>query len=998
MTPERWKQISHIFQIALTLPDGNWKGYLDQECGQDSDLKLQVQNLLDAFYQPSHVLDSPALQITGHLTASDTIELFPGQVVGSFRIRQLVGSGGMGEVYLAEDTRLRRKVALKILSSKLTRDKEFVRRFRREAQIISTFNHPNIVTVYEFGESDTLHFIATEYIEGETLRKRMTSSPRALDQMLDVIIQAGAALAAAHKGNIVHRDIKPENIMLRTDGLVKVLDFGLAKSTSGFMGHSPTDETGTTPSTISTIVTTPGMLIGTIHYMSPEQVRGLQVDARSDIWSFGVVLYEMLTGRLPFAGETPSDIIAAILKSEPEIPVDQSTDIPAWIWPILRKTLAKEADKRYQTIEAVLEDLQSAPLSHEPKLEGEGHLPSPQKTLHDQPPFKNEKPQNLWLTTRRFFARDVLPQTTLLLLVAGLATCGILIGNRGSWFFESPPRVQPNQLPLFNQMTVRGLTTSGNIADTAISPDGQFVAYVTRQKVGQTIHLRHMSTNTDTELIQASDADLRNLNFSRDGTALYYVGYKNHFGTLNRINLPGGTVQTIASEIFSGVGFSPDGTRIAFIRSNIDTGSDQSSPYESLVVTDINGSHEHHIATSSPTSFFYEKINLAWSPDGTEVACITSEIQGDTQYQTLVAIHITTGLRRKLVNYPWGELFGVVWLSDGTLIVSANEQSQTQASPTQLWLVAADGTVERITNDLNTYSSLGATASGNMLVAVEQKRLSNLWTVPMADLSQARQVLPASGIESVDLMPEAIVYTLLDSGNYDIWIMDAEGKNQKQLTENQGLNYTPVITPDGRTIVFGSNRSGSSNLWRMDIDGGNVKQLTHGSKYIWEHVVSFDSKWVYFNQFDGKIPTIWKVALDGGPPIQVTFEPSVNVKTSRRDGTIAFQKFAYQPSQTRKVVIMPPDGSLAKTVELPATALSLLNLHFTPDGRSLAFLDNRDDGGNVWVLPLDGMSKARPLTHFQTEKIFFFDWSSDGKNLILLRGTQMNNVVLLSKS
>src|SRR6266850_4564994 len=294
MNPERWQQASRILEIALERQPELRAGYLDEECANDVELRQEVESLLAASAQAGSLLDSPAMAMAAPLFVRDSVKTVLGQSIGRYKILTALGTGGMGEVYLAYDTRLGRKIALKLLSTHFTTDKDRLRRFEQEAHAASTLSHPNICMIHEVGETeDAQHFIAMEYIDGVTLRQRMTEARMKLSEVLDVAVQAASGLAASHEVGVVHRDIKPENIMLRHDGYVKVLDFGLAKLT-----EQPTSDV-TTPAG-ARVNTDIGVVMGTSRYMSPEQTRGLTVDARTDIWSLGVVLYEMITGGAPF--------------------------------------------------------------------------------------------------------------------------------------------------------------------------------------------------------------------------------------------------------------------------------------------------------------------------------------------------------------------------------------------------------------------------------------------------------------------------------------------------------------------------------------------------------------------------------------------------------------------------------------------------------------------------------------------------------------------------
>ena len=347
MTPERWQKVKEIFDSALQYEPAQRAAFLSNACGGDDALRREVESLITSHEKDGSFIDSPAYEVAAGMLASDP-ELTVGQTIGHYEIRATLGTGGMGEVYLARDTRLDRQVALKFLSAAFTTNQDRLRRFEQEARAASALNHPNILTIYEIGEVDGRRFIATEFVDGETLRRPIEAGPLKASEALNIAEQIASALAEAHAVGIIHRDIKPENIMLRRDGLVKVLDFGLAKLTEP-------KETGPEDLTRALVKTGSGIVMGTVTYMSPEQARGLTVDARTDIWSLGVVLHEMIAGQSPFASPTMSDVIAAILRSEP-VPLGQY-EVPAELERIVSKALQKEREGRYQTTRELLTDL-----------------------------------------------------------------------------------------------------------------------------------------------------------------------------------------------------------------------------------------------------------------------------------------------------------------------------------------------------------------------------------------------------------------------------------------------------------------------------------------------------------------------------------------------------------------------------------------------------------------------------------------------------------------
>ena len=366
MKAERWKQVNDLFQSAVERAPGERAAFLHEACHGDEGLRREVDSLLTSYERAENFIELPAFEVAPELVTNDRAGALVGKVFGHYRIESLIGVGGMGEVYLARDERLGRKAALKLLPDSLTTDQTQLSRFKNEARSASALNHPNILTVYEIGAEGNRQFIATEFIEGITLRVSIARGRINPHMALEIAVQVASALAAAHEAGVVHRDIKPENIMLRPDGYVKVLDFGIAKLTEQRLASD-----NHTSETTAVLQTRLGLVLGTAHYMSPEQARGQKVDARSDIWSLGVVLYEMVGGSPPFRGETPSDCIASILTTEPPPLSGVLPDVPLQLESILQKALRKNSDERYQTIKEMLADLRIL----KGRLEVESSLP-----------------------------------------------------------------------------------------------------------------------------------------------------------------------------------------------------------------------------------------------------------------------------------------------------------------------------------------------------------------------------------------------------------------------------------------------------------------------------------------------------------------------------------------------------------------------------------------------------------------------------------------------
>jgi serine/threonine protein kinase len=369
MQPERWRRISGIFKSALALEPDERADYVAAECGGDESLRYEVERLIESHQQADQedfiaspaVADVAPLLISNHQEAEGSNDrLEDGQRVSYYRVIQKLGEGGMGEIYLAEDTRLGRTVALKILPADVASDKRRMQRFKQEAKLASSLNQPNILTIFEFGDTDSLHFIASEYVDGETLRDYLRDRQPQLPELIDISTQVIAALDAAHEAKIVHRDIKPENIMVRRrDRVVKVLDFGLAKLREKTSDQS-VKRSNTEANTELLVRTMPGTVMGTVNYMSPQQAQGLSVDERTDLWSVGVVIYEMIAGRVPFAGVTTSHTVVDILEKEPApLAGGGMRKVPPELQRIVSKALAKNPDERYQTAKDMLVDLRN---------------------------------------------------------------------------------------------------------------------------------------------------------------------------------------------------------------------------------------------------------------------------------------------------------------------------------------------------------------------------------------------------------------------------------------------------------------------------------------------------------------------------------------------------------------------------------------------------------------------------------------------------------------
>ena len=943
-----------------------------------------------------------------------------------YQILSLLGAGGMGEVYLAQDLRLGRKVALKFLPPRFTKDDARLRRFEQEAQAASALNHPNIITIYEVGKTDDVHFIAAEYIEGTTLRKRISAGKPAINEVLDITIQIAGALVAAHSAGIVHRDIKPENIMIRPDGYVKILDFGLAKLTEraestsqldpadsdgvpdvvtaeeeaeDLMSLSPPDSYQTSP--ISDVAhTAPGMVIGTAQYMSPEHARGLKVDTRTDIFSLGIVLYEMIAGRHPFPGSTRRAIVSAVISLDPVPLSHYRPEVPDVLEWIVTKSLSKDREERYQTARELLNDLRR--LQHRLRIEKEvsrAQSFASQRLLDDADTGglrgDTAKPSQIVERTRpltarlsggfKLFLTEGSRFGRVMKIVSALLILGLIVGYN-YWLRRLP-------LVPFEAMKVSRFTSTGNSTRAAISSDGKYVVYAEREGGKQSLRVRQVAARSSVEIVPPAEVLYRGMTFSPDGNFIFYVVQEgnNPINLLYRVPVLGGQPHRLMVDIDSPITFSPEGNQFAFIRRYRGTGED------ALMVAQVDGTNERRLATRKGTEFFGVG-GPVWSPDGKLIASPAGTNAGG-RYMNVIQVRVDNGVEKPVSQHHWANVGRVAWSRGGGLVVSATEPGSTLA---QLWhLSFPGGEPRKITNDLNDYRDASLTADSKALVSVQYEAHVNIWLAPQGDPTHARQVTSGvgqyNGVRGLTWTPDGrIVYVSRLSGSQDIWIMESDGTNQRQLTTAETrADVYPSVSSDGRSIVFVSTRSGNSNLYRIDIDGGNLTQLTSGSSEEFPDI-SPDGKWVVYTATASSNFRLWRVPIAGGDAIQITDKLSQWPAVSP-DGKWIACWYRNQPNMPWQLAIIPFDGGApTKVFDVPATAASSIPIRWTPDGKALSYVDTRSGTSNIWNQPIDG-SAARQISGFTSEQIFWFSWSPAGGQLAVSRGSDISDVVLFTE-
>ncbi len=942
-----------------------------------------------------------------------------GTKIGRYEILSQLGKGGMGEVYLARDSKLDRNVALKILPAELALNRERMLRFVQEAKAAAALNHPNVAHVYEIGEHDGLNFIAMEYVEGKTLREKIHYERTELRKLIKYLQQVAGGLAKAHGAGIVHRDLKPDNIMITRDGYAKILDFGLAK-----LVEIPTP--GPDGGTISDAATValephsiPGRLLGTVGYMSPEQAQGKtgQIDHRSDIFSFGCMLFEAVTRTRPFQGESNvQSLYKIVYEAAPQIR-EFNPSAPADLQRIIRRCLAKDPDERYQAIQDVAIELKelrremegdtNLELSVSPSAPG-GKLGGSQTidlsnitsavsgTLAGQTITDNAAAARTTTSAEIILGEVKKHKRGLALTLAGLI---LLVGAVAFiWVkFSSPAKAAP-----FRTMKITRLTTGGKIGDaaikgyTSISPDGKYVVFRTTESGKDSLWVRQVLTGSLVKIVPDLGGKIGGTTFSRDGEFIYYSLFDNPLGTLYQVPVLGGAPHRIMAGVTSPVTFSPDGKQLAFVR--------PSSSESNLMVANMDGTGERKIATRRLPAYFSFGGGAAWSPDGQTVVCGAGSYSGNLS-ATLVSVPAEGGAEKQITSQNWVSVSRVLWLGDGSGLIVAAVPELVSAG-TQLWYVSyPGGEVRRVTNDLNAYgtSSLGLTADSRTLVTVQADKSSQLWLVAAGeDMSKAKQI--TSGKYDGDSLAWTadgrILYTAPSGEQSDVWSINADGSANKQLTADSYIEGLGCVSPDGRYAVFSSNRSGSFNIWKMDLGSGEQKQLTQGTEIDSQPVCSPDGQWVLFRSLRQGKSSFWKVPLAGGSPEQLSDKASTWAAVSPDGRLVALRYFDDQANANKIAVIPFAGGEPIKTLEVSVGSRDV-GLGWTADSRAIVYADARGSGDssadNIWSFPIDN-SPAKQLTNFNSGLIFAFQVSRDGKQIALSRGTQTDDVILLKDS
>jgi serine/threonine protein kinase len=886
--------------------------------------------------------------------------------LGPYEILSPIGAGGMGEVYRARDTKLDREVAVKVLPESLAKDPSALARFEREAKAVAALSHPNILAIHDFGNEHGVAYAAMELLEGRSLRDLVEAGSVAPRKAVDYARQICEGLAAAHEKGVVHRDIKPENLFLTNDGRVKILDFGLAKR----QAQPPAGEETEAP-TVSA-ATEAGTVLGTVGYMSPEQVRGLPADHRSDIFSFGAVLYEMLAGRRAFRGETTADTITAILREEPpELDASGRRILPEAFERIVRHCLEKSPDRRFQSAADIAFDLETAT------------GPAPRAVAGPT-------------RTSRSFIR-----------AAVFVLAGAALGAGVAWWTRPPPS-QPAR--------VRALTFSGHDGEPSASPDGRLVAFTSTRDGVSRIWVKQLSGG-EAPLTSGPDQKPR---FSPDGSSVLFLRGERGGSRLAayRIALVGGEPRRILDDVVD-ADWSPDGRQIAFVRMKRDV---KGVDTWMLGVADIRSGRER-ILTKVPKLTLH---HIRWRPGGREIGAIESVPIGFEPGDELLLVDAETGKTRVLAGRTSRPLAGLSWSGTGAEAVYAQAGSRMGDSSGALARVVARSVPsgrERTlfwTPDLfptigasKTYATTDVLGPGRLVFDRISQRL-NLREFAIGGSGAEAAGRPFTQGSSRDRQPAyspdggTIIFSSNRSGNLDLWSLSTKTGVLKQLTDDPAQDWDPAFTPDGRHILWSSDRGGHLEIWIAAPDGSDPRQLSYDGKDAENPTVTPDGAWVVYGSANPAKSGIWKIRTDGSDARALVRGLVSNPEVSPDGRYATFIRWIGGIGLAREIGVVEIATGRVVPFEIathyrPApTASSVLigRSRWLPDGRAIAWIGEDDDGrtgvfAQEFAPGRDTSESRRKLAGFSPEYLSeSFGISPDGRRLTLSTLEQSSNLML----
>ncbi len=886
-------------------------------------------------------------------------------------------------VYEAEDTKLGRRVALKFLPPEADHDTTALERFLREARSASSLNHPGICTIHAIEENDNRTFIAMELLEGQALDKVLASGPLPIPRAIEIGIQLADALDAAHKKGIVHRDIKPANIFVTERSAVKILDFGLAK-----LLRDKSDEfDGETIGVDTALLTSPGMAVGTISYMSPEQARGEEIDGRSDLFSLGAVLYQMVTGKPAFPGTTSAVVFDNILHNAPIAPVTLNPAVPAELERILNKALEKDRDVRYQVAAEMRADLKrlqresdsgrtpaASSASRGAASAGAAHAPGSGAPveLAAQPAAMKSSGSVLVEVARR---NKIGAAFTVAVVLAVTAAAAFGIYS----LLHKPPH-----LP-FEHFSMENLTSNGHVSLATLSPDGRYLLHVRDEEGLQSLWLRHIATGSNTQVIAPAATRYQGLTFSPDANFIYFVRRDEAEHTIAQLYsapMLGGTPRLLVKDVDSPITFSPDGKRFAYVREHHDT------PNFDLFLVNSDGSPDRTLFSNVLLST--DSAVPVWLPDGkTIVIPIVQTARGSLG--GLLAIDVDSGKREEKEVVSSRVYYEPAWLPGAGGLVATSIGGSLQSFYRQLGVLSYPaGEFRVLTTDTNDYYAPSASADGKSIAATQRHFVYQLGVSPAAKpdelkpipLMSRQQIWQWNWMnEGKLLIPQngALLSVDAATGDQATVVPDTKGAADQAVMCGGSIVYRLISTSAGNAV----------NLWKAGTSGTGAVQLTTGRNER-NPQCSPDGKWVYFVEVREN-QALKRVPIEGGTPELVRDEPSDGYVLSPDGKTIAQLDVR---ELDHKLVLNIFDIADKKLTYRNIDERASDPIGFSSDGKGIVYNVRQHGVDNLWLQPLDG-SAFRQITHFTSERISRFKFSPDASQLAIERGHNESDAVLL---